>query len=186
MSAEETGAAGEPGLAAPGRDAAQQQKDDEQQSRWQRLLGSQWTVTLAGGLIVTVIGGLLVYFLTLTHKPSTPVPAAPVIPTGYYVSGSPGTPHYFMLVSSSHGDSISGTLAFVGQDGQTGFTQTFLGTLSDGTATLNFSQAGTRTAQVEAQSRPPTISLGACTAYLQFATSLTECSFRHASDIQGD
>jgi hypothetical protein len=185
MSADDIGAARKPGLGAPG-DAGQQQKDDEQKSRWQRLMRNQWTVTLAGGIIVTVVGGLLVYFLTLTHKPATPAPAAAVIPTGYYVSGSPGTPHYFILVSSSHGNSISGTLAFVGQDGQTGFAQTFLGSLSDGTATLNFSQAGTRTAQVDTQSRPPTISLGACTAYLQFATSLTECSFHHASDIQGD
>jgi hypothetical protein len=185
MSADDIGAARKPGLAAPG-DAGQQQKDDEQKSRWQRLMGNQWTVTLAGGIIVAVVGGLLVYFLTMTHKPAAPAPAAAVIPTGYYVSGSPGTPHYFILVSSSHGDSISGTLAFVGQDGQTGSAQSFLGSFSDGTATLNFSQAGTRTAQVDTQSRPPTISLGACTAYLQFTTSLTECSFHHATDIQGD
>jgi hypothetical protein len=185
MSADDIGAARKPGLGAPG-DAGHPQKDDEQKGRWQRLISNQWTVTLAGGIIVTVVGGLLVYFLTLSHKPATPAPAAAVIPTGYYVSGSPGTAHYFLLVSSSHGESISGTLAFVGQDGQTGLVQTFLGSLSDGTATLNFSNAGTRTAQVDTRARPPTISLGACTAYLQFATSLTDCSFHHASDIQGD
>lgn len=122
----------------------------------------------------------------MTHKPATPTSGAAVVPTGYYVSGSPGTRHHFILVSSSRADSISGTFAFVGQDGQTGFVQSFLGSLSDGRATLNFSQAGTRTAQVDTQSRPPAISLGAGTAYLQFATSLTECSFHHAADIQGD
>lgn len=156
------------------------------ESSWRRLFGSQWTITLAGGLIVTVAGGLLVYFLTAAHKPSPPAPSAPLIPAGYYVSGQPGTPHWFMLISSSHGAAISGTLAFVGQDGQTGLAQTFSGSISQGLASLNFSHAGVRTATVDARSRPPTIDLGACTGYLQFVTSLPECSFRHATDIQGD
>jgi hypothetical protein len=135
---------------------------------------------------VTVAGGLLVYFLTATHKPSPPAPSAPLIPAGYYVSGQPGTPHWFMLVSSSHGAAISGTLAFVGQDGQTGMAQTFSGSISRGLASLNFSNAGVRTAMVDARSRPPTIDLSGCIGYLQFVTSLPECSFRHAGDIQGD
>ena len=103
MSSDDIGAARKHGLAAPG-DAGLPQKDDEQKRRWQRLMGNQWTVTLAGGIIVAVVGGLLVYFLTMTHRPATPAPAAAVIPTGYYVSGSPGTPHYFILVSTSHGE----------------------------------------------------------------------------------
>ena len=41
---------------------------------------------------------------------------------------------------------ISGTLALVGQDGQTGLAQTFSGSISQGLASLNFSHAGVRTA----------------------------------------
>lgn len=160
--------------------------DAGRQSGWRRLFGSQWTITLAGGLIVTVAGGLLVYFLTATSKPSPPPPSAPVIPAGYYVSGEPGTPHWFMLVSSSHGAAISGTLAFVGQDGQTGAAQTFSGTISRGLASLKFSGSGVRTAPVDVRSRPQTIDLAGCIGYLQFVTSLPQCSFRHAADIQGD
>lgn len=174
----------ESGLAAADGEAGH--AEVERQSGWRRLFSSQWTVTLAGGLVVTVAGGLLVYFLTATSKPSPPPPSAPVIPAGYYVSGEPGTPHWFMLVSGSHGAAISGTLAFVGQDGQTGLAQTFSGSISRGLASLTFSHAGVRTATVDVQSRPPTIDLAGCTGYLQFVTSLPECSFRHAADIQGD
>jgi hypothetical protein len=178
MSAEESGSV------AAGGDASH--ANGKAKSGWGKVFGSQWTITVVGGLIVAVVGGLLVYFLTATPKSSPPAPAAPVIPVGYYVSGQPSTPHWFMLVSSSHGAAISGTLAFVGQDGQTGGAQTFSGSISHGLASLKFSRAGVRTALVDARSRPPTIDLGACMGYLQFVTSLTQCSFRHAADIQGN
>jgi len=160
--------------------------DGQPESGWRRLFGSQWTISLVSGLVVTVAGGFLLYFLTATHKPSPPPSAAPVIPVGYYVSGQPGTPHWFMLVSSSHGAVISCTLAFVGQDGQTGWVQIFSGSISRGLASLRFSHAGIRTATVDARSRPPTIDLAGCIGYLQYVTSLPDCSFRHATDIQGD
>ena len=178
MSAEESSSAAAVGDAG--------HADSKPKSGWSRLFGSAWTVSLVTGLIVTIGGGLVVYFLTATPQASPPAPSAPIIPVGYYVSGEPGTPHWFMVVSSSHGPAISGTLAFVGQDGQTGMAQTFSGNISQNLATLTFSNAGVRTATVDAQSRPQTIDLGACTGYLQFVTSLPECSFRHATDIQGD
>jgi hypothetical protein len=95
-------------------------------------------------------------------------------------------PHWFIQVSTVRGTVISGTIAFVGQDGQTGFAQSFAGSISQGLASLTFSQSGARTALVNARSHPPTIALAGCTSYLQDVVSLTQCSFRHAADIQGN
>jgi len=110
-----------------------------------------------------------------------------IIPTGYYVNGKPGTPHWFIQVSTSQGTEISGTLSFVGQDGQTGGAQTFSGHLQDGLLTLNLSSAGVRTGYVNIKNHPPGIYLDGCTSYLNLAiNSLAQCYFSHAADIQGD
>ena len=156
---------------------------EETWSGWRRLLSNTWFVTIIGGLLVTVGGGLLLYYLT---KPSTPAPAKAILPAGYYVNGSPGTPHWFLLVSSSHGARVAGTLAFEGQDGQTGLAQTFSGQLQSDLASLDLSRSGVRTATINLQTSPATISLGACMAYLQFVTSVPECTFHRARDLAGD
>ena len=159
-------------------------QSDQVASGWRRLMANQWMVALVGGLIVTVGGGLLVAFLTTSHKPSASL-AKPILPAGYYVDGGPGTPHYFLLVSKSHGAAVSGTLGFLGQDGQTGLTQPFTGRVSDGLVTFSFSKAGNRTATFDTGSTPASLDLGACLNYLHLNQSVTQCTFNHASNVQG-
>jgi hypothetical protein len=65
-------------------------------------------------------------------------------------------------------------------------SQEFSGQLKDGLGTLLLSTAGVQTASTGTNARVPTLYLGVCTKYLAFVTSLAQCSFTHAADIQGD
>jgi len=161
--------------------------DSDRKNFWRALWSSQWMIAIAGGLVVTIGGGLIVFYLTSSAPPSAKASAAGIIPAGYYVNGTPGTPHWFILVAASQGTEISGSLGFVGQDGQTGEAQTFSGQLQDNLLTFNFSRSGAQTGQASMSSHPPSIYLGACLSYLNLAmSSLTQCNFHHAADIQGD
>jgi hypothetical protein len=181
--------AGQAGGETPGTAGPDQEKTGGagRESKWRALWSSPWTVTIVGGLAVAIVGGIILARLTSPAAPAKPASAPGVIPAGYYVNGYPETPHWFLLVSASRGAAISGTLAFVGQDGQTGEAQSFSGQLSNDLLTLDFSRSGTQTGQADPTGHPAAIDLNACTAYLQLAvTSLTQCQFFHAADLQGD
>jgi hypothetical protein len=149
------------------------------------FFSSPWTVTIAGGLIAAIASALIIP--RLLASPSHSAAKSSVgIPAGYYVDNRPGTPHWFIHLDTGPGDEISGTIAFVGQDGQTGLSQAFSGQLKDGLGTLLLSKAGVQTASIGTNPHVPTLYLGACTKYLKFITSLAQCAFTHAADIQGD
>jgi len=151
-----------------------------------RFFSSPWTVTIAGGLIVAIATGVIVPRLVASSQSHAAANSSVGIPAGYYVDGRPGTPHWFIHLDTGPGDEISGTIAFVGQDGQTGMSQAFSGQLKDGLGTLLLSNAGVQTASIGTNPHVPTLYLGVCTKYLEFVTSLAQCAFTHAADIQGD
>jgi hypothetical protein len=153
--------------------------------RLRELFSSTWMITIAGGLIVAIVSGLALARL-LTQPVPSPARFSGGIPAGFYVDGKPGTPHWFMQLSTGPGNVISGTISFVYQDGQTGLSQTFSGHVQQGLSTLTLSSAGVRTATVGSDGRHPELFLGECAHYLKFITSVPQCYFVHAIDIQGD
>jgi hypothetical protein len=103
-------------------------------------------------------------------------PADGGLVAGYYVDGKPGTPHWFILLAAGPGGNVSGTIAYLGNDGQASLTQTFSGSASSGLATLTFSQAGLQAAPYKSGS----ITLGSCAAWLKHILNLAACTFTHS------
>jgi hypothetical protein len=153
--------------------------------RMRELFSNIWMVTIAGGLIVAIVSGLVLARLFTQPDPS-PARFSGGIPAGFYVDGKPGTPHWFMQLTTGPGNLISGTVSFVYQDGQTGLSQTFSGHVQQGLSTLTLSGAGVRTASVGSDGHRPELFLGECAHYLKYITSVSQCHFVHAVDIQGD
>lgn len=123
-------------------------------------------------------------------------PKAPATSAGTYVDGGQGTPHYFVSLTVGAGDQVHGSVGFIYQDGQTGAAFTVTGTVQTGVMTLYPSnvqrprQGMTALADhvptvIMAPSRANSLTLGDCTGYLTFATSLAQCTFTYASGPNG-
>lgn len=113
------------------------------------------------------------------------------VPTGIYVDGSQGTPHYFISLVNGTAGQLTGSVDFLYQDGQTSVVFTFDGTANNGTATLHPTAVpqGAGSASQAPASVPSAIlatlgqdslSLGECTSYLRFTRSLAECTFSYS------
>jgi hypothetical protein len=118
--------------------------------------------------------------------------APPALPDGIYVDGGEGTPHYFISLKNGTGGGISGSVAFLYQDGQTSVVFTFDGTVQSGVATLHpisIPQNGGSASQnpatvpsvLSATLGSKSIALGECTSYLHFTESLAQCQFIFSS-----
>lgn len=127
---------------------------------------------------------------TSTTRPTTTAPPATVsnpLASGTYANGSPGTPHYFLSVSSSSSGDLTGSVNYLYQDGQTSVVFTFDGSDQNGTATVrptSVPQNGaasqnpaTVPAVISATYGQGSVDLGECVSYLHFAQSLAQCTF---------
>jgi hypothetical protein len=94
--------------------------------------------------------------------------------SGIYLDGGPGTPHYYVALTSRTDGTIRGAVSFLAQDGQTSAVFSFSGPATSGTGTLNRSTGGSPISLTYA---PNQMQFGECTQYLRFATSLAQCTF---------
>jgi hypothetical protein len=116
--------------------------------------------------------------LTVSSGPpvsaTTPQQIATVLPSGIYLDGGSGTPHYYVALTSQPNGSISGAISFLYQDGQTSPVFSFSGPTNSGTATLTPSTGGNPISLTYSANQ---MQFGECTQYLKFATSLAQCTF---------
>jgi len=123
---------------------------------------------------------------TTTTTTTTVVSTLPLL-SGIYVDGTQGTPHYFISLTTRGDGTVTGSIDFLYQDGQTSVVITFTGTTQSGTATLSptsVPQTGSAAenpddvpSAISATYTQDSIGLGECTSYLHFAESVAQCSF---------
>jgi hypothetical protein len=141
-------------------------------------------VTLALGIRGLSAVAVVIWFAGCTSQPSSGGSPASSgspsisadLPSGIYVNGPPGTPHYFIALTDTTAGAFRGTVSFSAQDGQTSAAFTFTATTQSGIATLTTSSGRIITAPMG----PKQISLGVCTDYLPFVQGLADCSFTFA------
>jgi hypothetical protein len=80
------------------------------------------------------------------------------------------------LTSQADG-TISGSVSFLYQDGQTSPVFSFSGPTNSGTATLTPSSGGSPISITYSKKQ---MQLGECTGYLKFASSLAQCTFSYS------
>lgn len=120
---------------------------------------------------------------TPTTAPATTTTTPLVVsslPSGVYANGVDGTPHYFMSLTTQPDGTLSGSVSFLYQDGQTKVVFTFAGTSQADTATLTPGDGG---APMSMTFGPKTLQLGECSTYLQFVQSLSQCTFNYTSAL---
>ena len=115
--------------------------------------------------------------LTLPPTPvTTSAPATQDLPSGVYVDGHQGTPHYFITLTTKPDNTLTGTLSYLYQDGHNfqvfAFTAT---TTQTGTATLT---VGSQPEALSATFANQTLTLDACLSYLGLAQTSTQCTFQ--------
>lgn len=125
-------------------------------------------------------------------KPSSGTPVSdPLIPSGIYVNGLQGTPHYFVSLTNGTGGAVSGSVNFLFLDGQTEVAFTFTGTTHNGVMTLYPANVQTyppgRTqitkdvpSAISAIDNHNAFGLGECIGYLPEVGSLAECAFSYS------
>jgi hypothetical protein len=104
---------------------------------------------------------------------SSPFPSL-ALPSGIYVDGPRGTPHYFVALTVEPGGASRGTVAYLYQDGQTSAVFTFTATSQSGVATVTTSTGALITATYGKKQ----LTLGECPSYLPLARSMADCTFR--------
>lgn len=97
---------------------------------------------------------------------------------GGYTDGVAGSPHYKLTVISNSGGMLTGSIAYVFQDGTASSATSFSGPSSGGHANLTMT-SGT---QFTATYTQDTILLASCTTYLQYAHTASQCSFTRAAN----
>jgi surface antigen len=80
------------------------------------------------------------------------------------------------LTTQSDG-TISGSLSYLYQDGQTSAVFSFSGSTNSGTATLTPSTAG---GPISVTYSAKQMQFGECTQYLKFAQSMAQCTFTYS------
>jgi beta-lactam-binding protein with PASTA domain len=106
--------------------------------------------------------------------PLLPSPLAAELPSGIYLDGGSGTPHYYVSLTTEPDGTITGSLSYLYQDGQTAAVFTFSGPANSGTATLTPSSGGSPISLTYSAKK---MQFGECTQYLRFAQSLAQCTF---------
>jgi hypothetical protein len=122
--------------------------------------------------------------LTVSSGPSgtsvtttTASAAARELPSGIYLDGGSGTPHYYVSLTTQSDGTISGSLSYLYQDGQTSAVFSFSGSTNSGTATLTPSTAG---GPISVTYSAKQMQFGECTQYLKFAQSMAQCTFTYS------
>jgi len=122
--------------------------------------------------------------LTVSSGPSGPsvstTAASPVVselPSGIYLDGGSGTPHYYVSLTTQSDGTISGSLSYLYQDGQTSAVFSFSGSANSGTAALTPSSGG---GPISLTYSAKQMQFGECTQYLKFAQSMAQCTFTYS------
>lgn len=110
-----------------------------------------------------------------TGTPNSGSQSLPAV--GTYTDGPTGSPHYKLNLTTSSGNTLSGSIIFVYQDGSTSSAMNFTGSASNGHANLTMA-SGT---QFTATYTQDTILLASCTSFLQYAHTASQCTFSMAS-----
>jgi hypothetical protein len=110
---------------------------------------------------------------TTTAAPTTTTAASNVPASGAYVNGSSDVPHYVLQLNANPNGSLSGTMTFIFQDGTSSEVFTFTGQTSGSSATLTPSTGS----PIQATFSQGQVQLADCTAYLQYATEASQCTF---------
>jgi hypothetical protein len=130
-------------------------------------------------LILLVVLALAACTMPTGETSVSPSPSRSIsseLPSGIYVNGPQGTPHYFIALTDNADGTFRGTVSLLAQDGQTSAVFTFTATNQSGIATLTTSSGRIITGPYGAKA----LTLGECTAYLQFVQSLADCTFTFA------
>jgi hypothetical protein len=113
----------------------------------------------------------------LTVPPTSGTTAASAVqdlPSGTYVDGRPGTPHYFMTLTTNPDNTLSGNVSFIYQDGHTFSVFAFTATTQSGSVSINMgSTQGALTAKYENRR----FILDSCLTYLGLVQSADACTF---------
>jgi hypothetical protein len=118
--------------------------------------------------------------ISLTVSSGSPPSTSPTsqvateLPSGIYLDGGSGTPHYYVSLKVEPDGTLSGALSYLYQDGQTSPVFSFSGPTNSGTATLTRSTGGSPISLTYSANQ---MQFGECTQYLKFATSLAQCTF---------
>jgi hypothetical protein len=111
---------------------------------------------------------------TTSAAPTTTTTTATNVPqSGSYVNGASDVPHYVLQLNADPNGSLSGTMTFIFQDGTSSEVFTFTGQASGTSATLTPSTGSPITMTFSSGQ----VQLQDCTAYLQYATEATQCTF---------
>ena len=105
---------------------------------------------------------------------TTPSPGA-VPPTATYANGPAGTPHTYIVVTDRTGDTFTGTVAFLYQDGMSTTEFGFSATAHAGTATLTTTGGGP--GMISATYSQSTLVLPGCSAFLAHSEPGSNCTF---------
>jgi hypothetical protein len=100
------------------------------------------------------------------------------LPSGVYVDGRPGTPHYFISLTTNSDGTLTGTVSFLYQDGHTFQVFAFTGTTQSGTVTLDL---GTTHGAVPGTYGNQTLTLTDCLTYLGLVQQVENCTFKYQS-----
>jgi hypothetical protein len=118
--------------------------------------------------------------LAACGSPATPEVVSQ-LPSGIYVDGDQGTPHYFIALTTNSDGTLTGTVSFLAQDGQTSAEFTFTARTQSGVATLKTSGGHVPNGTViTATYSRNELEMGDCTSYLPFAQSNAECTFKYS------
>jgi len=112
---------------------------------------------------------------------TTPSSVVSELPSGIYLDGGSGTPHYYVSLTTRSDGAISGSLSYLYQDGQTSAVFSFSGSANFGTATLTRSAGGGPiSGPISVTYSAKQVQFGECTQYLKFAESLAQCTFTYS------
>ena len=125
---------------------------------------------------------------TSSTTSTTAIAPAAALATGIYApTGSSGTPHYVIEITSANGTAFDGTMKFVYQDGTTSRVFDFSGTVTGQSATAKATTvAGSDSAPKTVSSVPTSLQIAVgsgvltfegCQSYLPEAQSASACAF---------
>ncbi|MDX6256293.1 MAG: eukaryotic-like serine/threonine-protein kinase [Frankiales bacterium] len=102
--------------------------------------------------------------------------ASALLNTGVYADGPVGTPHYYVLLRRGTDNTLSGTLAFIAQNGTTGDLRTFTGSPEQaGAVTITYND-GTLDL-INDLGKGESFELSGCLGYLTEAKTRPDCTF---------
>ena len=99
------------------------------------------------------------------------------LPSGVYVDDRPGTPHYFITLTTNSDSTLTGTVSFLYQDGHTFQVFAFTGTTQSGTVTLDL---GATHGAVPGTYGNQTLTLTDCLTYLGLVQLVENCTFKYS------